>query len=153
MTNRVMNRQSQWLLFLLSMVGGLLISRQSRAQAALNPAAIDQFITAQMATQRVPGVALAIIQGDAVRSVKGYGAARANEPVMPPTQFILASLSKSFTAVAILQLVEAGQIEVDAPVQRYLSEFTLADPTAAQQITVVSRRGQRLFAWSVRQSR
>lgn len=112
------------------------MTNTSTAQAPLNEQALDQFIHAQMATQRVPGLALAIIQGDQVRLVKGYGAARANEPVTPQTQFLVASLSKSFTAVATMQLVEAGKLELDVPVQRYLPDFTLANPAAAQQITI-----------------
>lgn len=112
------------------------MSSESRAQSPPDAATIDRFISKQMAAQRIPGLALAIIQGDEVRYAKGYGAARSNEPVTPQTQFILASLSKSFTAVAVMQLVEAGKIDLDAPVQRYLPDFTLADPLAAQQITV-----------------
>ncbi len=103
---------------------------------AFDPAAIDHFVTEQMATQRVPGLALAITQGEEIFYLKGYGVAREQEAVTPQTQFLIASLSKSFTAVAVLQLVEAGQIELDAPVQRYLPEFTLADAAAAQTITV-----------------
>ncbi|MCE7984452.1 MAG: class A beta-lactamase-related serine hydrolase [Caldilinea sp. CFX5] len=132
-----MPREPRWFLFLLMTVGGLLLmSRQNAAQSPLDGAAIDQFISEQMAAQRIPGLALAIIQGDQVRYRKGYGVARADQPMTLQTQFHIASLSKSFTAVAIMQLVEADKIDLDAPVQRYLPEFTLADPTAAQQITV-----------------
>jgi CubicO group peptidase (beta-lactamase class C family) len=56
--------------------------------------------------------------------------------VTPQTPFILFSSSKSFTALAIMQLVEAGQVELDAPVQRYLPWFRVADPDASAQITV-----------------
>ena len=68
--------------------------------------------------------------------VKGYGTAGNNQPVTPQTRFFIGSVSKSFTALAVVQLVEAGKIELDAPVQDYLPEFTLADPEAASQITV-----------------
>lgn len=102
---------------------------------ALDAAAIDRFIAGQMASQRVPGLALAIIDGETVRYLKGYGAAD-GRPVTPQTQFHIASLSKSFTAVAVMQLAEAGRIDLDAPVQRYLPDFTLADPAAAAEITV-----------------
>ncbi|MEH2024121.1 serine hydrolase domain-containing protein [Nostoc sp.] len=44
---------------------------------------------------------------------KGYGKADAQQPITPQTQFPLASLSKSFTAIAALQLVEAGKINLD----------------------------------------
>ncbi|MGE5601699.1 MAG: serine hydrolase domain-containing protein [Nitrososphaerales archaeon] len=98
--------------------------------------AIDKFVAGQMAAQRVPGLALGIIEGDQVRYLQGYGAAAAGQPVAPQTQFHIASLSKSFTAVAVMQLVEVGRVELDAPVRRYLPDFTLADPAAAKRITV-----------------
>ncbi len=97
---------------------------------------IDRFITHQMATQHIPGLALAITHDNQVLHVKGYGKANAQQPITPQTQFPIASLSKSFTAIAVLQLMEAGQINLDAPVKQYLPEFTLADSKAASQITI-----------------
>ncbi|MEZ4616031.1 MAG: serine hydrolase domain-containing protein [Caldilineaceae bacterium] len=128
-----------WLITLLSILLICTVSAQAAtvgAQPTVDGALVDRFITAQMAKQRVPGLALAVIEGEQVAYVKGYGSARSGQPVTPQTQFLIASLSKSFTAVAVLQLVEAGQVELDAPVQRYLPDFTLADPTVAAQITV-----------------
>ena len=98
--------------------------------------AIDRFIAAQMAAHRVPGLAMAITHGDQVLYVKGYGRAREGHPVTPETQFFIASLSKSFTALAVMQLMEAGKIDLDTPVQSYLPEFKLADPLVASQITI-----------------
>ena len=89
-----------------------------------------------MAAQRIPGLALAVIQGGQVTYLQGYGTTGANQPVTPQTQFHIASLSKSFTATAIMQLVEAGKLDLDAPVTRYLPDFTLADPGGAEQITL-----------------
>ncbi len=120
------------LLFLLSILGGAGFAsppRRAAAPTAFDSASIDQFVMQEMANQRVAGLALAVIQNHQVLYVKGYG-------VTPQTQFHIASLSKSFTAVAIMQLVEAGKLALDAPVQRYLPEFTLADPEAAEKITV-----------------
>ena len=97
---------------------------------------IDRFITHQMTTQHIPGLALAITHENQVMYVKGYGKANTQQLVTPQTQFPIASLSKSFTAIAVLQLVEAGKIDLDAPVKRYLTEFTLADTKTANQITV-----------------
>lgn len=105
-------------------------------QSRFNPAAVDQFIAQEMDTQRLPGLALAITQGDQVLYVKGYGADGDGKPVTPQTQFFIASVSKSFTALAVMQLVEAGKVSLDEPVQKYLPEFTLADPNAASQITI-----------------
>ncbi|WP_432809383.1 serine hydrolase domain-containing protein [Pantanalinema sp. GBBB05] len=97
---------------------------------------IDRFIIHQMTTQHIPGLALAITHDNQVLHIKGYGRANAHESVTPQTQFAIASLSKSFTAVAVLQLVEAGQINLDAPVKQYLPDFTLTDAVTASRITI-----------------
>lgn len=91
---------------------------------------------AQMAHHHIPGLALAITHGDQVVHVRGYGEAKPGVPVTGQTQFRMASLSKSFTALAVLQLVEAGKMELDAPVTRYLPGFALATPLAAARISV-----------------
>ncbi len=106
------------------------------AGSTLDLATVDRFITTQMENHRIPGLALAITRDDQVVYVRGYGTARGGEPVTEKTQFRLASLSKSFTALAVLQLVEAGQVDLDTPVSHYLPDFTLATPTVAKNITV-----------------
>ncbi|MEH2003297.1 MAG: serine hydrolase domain-containing protein [Nostoc sp.] len=97
---------------------------------------IDRFITTQMKTHHIPGLAVAITHNNQVLHIKGYSTANNDRPVTAQTQFLIASLSKSFTAIAVMQLVEAGQINLDSPVQTYLPEFTLADPTIAAKITI-----------------
>lgn len=135
-----MTGKPKWLYSLLLLTSTLLMvvlrAKGTAAQPQFDFAAIDQFIAGQRAVQRVPGLALAITQGDQVLYVKGYGTAGQGQPMTPQSQFFLASVSKSFTALAVIQLVEAGQIDLDLPLQTYLPEFTLADPAAAGQITV-----------------
>jgi len=98
---------------------------------------IDAFVSEQMQRHGIPGLALALIDGDKVIFMKGYGKAdQTGLPITPHTPFILASVSKPLTALAILQLVDTGQVELDIPVQRYLPEFSVADPIASSQITV-----------------
>jgi CubicO group peptidase (beta-lactamase class C family) len=100
-------------------------------------AAIDKFVETEMGAQRIPGLALGLVKGDQIVYLKGYGIADPIErAVTPQTPFIIGSLSKSFTALAVMQLVEAGKIELDAPVQRYLPWFRVADEKASAQITV-----------------
>lgn len=107
------------------------------AGTAETMASIDVYVEQFMASDRVPGVALAIVRGQEVVHLRGFGIADpAGTPVNPQTPFVLGSMSKSFTALAIMQLVEAGAIELDAPVQRYVPWFTLADPEAAARITI-----------------
>lgn len=105
--------------------------------AAIDTNAIDGYMTAQIRAARLPGAALAIVQGDQVVYLKCYGLADpAGRPVMPQTPFLLGSIAKSFTTLAVMQLVEAGKVELDAPIQRYLPWFRVADPQASAQITV-----------------
>jgi CubicO group peptidase (beta-lactamase class C family) len=105
--------------------------------SSLDFTAIDAYIAAQMEDQRIPGLALGIVQGDQIVHLKGFGQADASgRPVTPQTPFIIASVSKSVTALAVMQLVEQGKIDLDAPVQRYLPFFRVADPDASSHITV-----------------
>ena len=107
--------------------------------APFDPVAVDQFINTQMARHRIPGLAVAITRGDQVVHIRGYGEAHDGQPVTGQTQFRIASLSKSFTAMAVLQLVEVGQIALDAPIKRYLPDFDLATTSAAEQIRAARR--------------
>ena len=98
---------------------------------------IDAHIERQMERLNMPGVALAIVEGDKVVYLRGFGRARpGGEEPTPQTPFIIGSLTKSFTALAVMQLVEEGKIDLDAPVQHYLPWFRVADPWASAQITV-----------------
>src|SRR2546428_7435467 len=97
-------------------------------------AGMDRYVTAQMQEAHIPGLALGIVHGDHIVHLRGFGVANpAGQPATPQTPFILGSLSKSFTAVAILQLIDAGTMELDAPVQRYLPWFRVADSNASAQ--------------------
>jgi len=93
-------------------------------------AAIDSVVQAALAKAHVPGAALVVVRGDHVVHLNGFGEAT------PVTPFYLGSTTKSFTALAVLQLVEAGRVDPDAPVQRYLPWFALADSAASRAITV-----------------
>jgi CubicO group peptidase (beta-lactamase class C family) len=98
--------------------------------------AVDRYVERQMATNRVPGLALAITRGDQVVYLKGYGTAGNGEPVTPRTQLYTASLSKGFTALAVMQLVEEGKVKLDEPVRTYLPGFATADQQLSDTITV-----------------
>jgi CubicO group peptidase (beta-lactamase class C family) len=98
--------------------------------------AIDSFIQDEMRKNQIPGLSVGIVEGNEVIYLRGFGNASSDRQVTPQTSFIIGSMSKSFTALAVMQLVEAGQIELDVPVQRYIPWFRLADPEASSQITV-----------------
>ena len=61
-----------------------------------------------------------------------------SEPIETDTPFPVASVDKTFTATAVMRLVADQRVELHAPVQQYLPEFTVADPSASAQITVLN---------------
>ena len=98
---------------------------------------VDRYVEDVMRADRVPGVALAIVKDGAVVHERGFGLACPDgRPVDPRTPFVLGSMSKSITAVAVMQLVEGGKVELDAPAKRYLPWFAVADEAASAQISV-----------------
>lgn len=117
-----------------------LFARSASAKPAINNTlydTIDAYVEEQMHHLNIPGVSLAIVEGDQIVHLRGFGQARPDgETSAPQTPFLIGSLTKSITALAVMQLVEAGKIELDAPVQGYLPWFRVADPLASAQITV-----------------
>ena len=100
-------------------------------------AAIDAYITEQMKVLGIPGMALGVVQNGQVALLQGFGVADSSgRAVTPQTPFYIGSVTKSCTALAVMQLVEAGKIDLDAPVQTYLPWFELADKEATAKITV-----------------
>ncbi len=98
---------------------------------------IDSRFQEKLNELNIPGASLAIIDGDRIVHTKGFGSTgHGNDVPTPQTPFFIGSMTKSFTALAVMQLVEEGRIELDAPVQQYLPWFTLADPQAASRITI-----------------
>ncbi len=117
-------------LFVPSLIGH---SQQSRLP---DIKAVDAFLESQVRANQIPGVAVAIVQGDKVIFNKGYGEAAPGVPVTPQTQFYIGSVTKSFTALAVMQLVQEGKLALDAPVVKYLPWFHVADPEVSSTITV-----------------
>ncbi|MEU0569079.1 serine hydrolase domain-containing protein [Nonomuraea sp. NPDC005983] len=106
-----------------------------RAGTGLTPAAIDAYLAEAMESTGLPGMSIVVTHKDKVVHAAGYGHDSDGEPVTANTPMRVASLSKSFTAMAVMTLVDAGKIALDEPVARQLPEFRMADPRAAQ-ITV-----------------
>ena len=114
------------------------VARATAQDAGAGPdfAVIDAYVEAEMRANRVPGVGLAIVHGSQIVHMRGFGDDGAGQPVTPQTSFLLGSMSKAFTALAVMQLVEQGRVDLDAPVQRYLPWFQVADAGASPLITV-----------------
>ncbi len=91
----------------------------------LDTTSIDAYVEKEMRVSRIPGLALGIIKDGEIVYLQGYGEAGGGKEVSPQTPFVIGSLSKSITAVAAMQLVEEGKLELDAPVQHYLPWFAM----------------------------
>ena len=112
------------------------VAPASAAEAdAIDIEAVDQFVLDSLARAGIPGAAIAITSGADVLHVRGYGHDSAQTPVTEHTPFRIASLSKAFTSLAVMQLVDAGELALDDTVYAHLPEFRIADPRGAD-ITV-----------------
>ncbi|MGC0271698.1 serine hydrolase domain-containing protein [Pseudactinotalea sp. Z1739] len=112
-----------------------LASPTSAGAQSISPE-IDAYLQDQVDRSPLPGLAVAVTQGEDVLHLGGYGTAGGGRPMTADTPMRVASLSKAFTAVAVLQQVERDAVDLDEPVRRYLPDFTLVDDSAAGRITV-----------------
>jgi CubicO group peptidase (beta-lactamase class C family) len=97
---------------------------------------IDAFIESERQASGIPGIALAILHEGHAPHVRGFGHDGRGNPISGDTPFPIGSLTKSFTALLVRQAIDAGQLDADAPVQRYLPWFRVTDSDASTRITL-----------------
>ncbi|KIQ25075.1 beta-lactamase [Variovorax paradoxus] len=99
---------------------------------------LESLVEASMQEWKVPGLALALIQDGEVVLHKGYGVRDTDTglPVTTDTQFLLCSITKSFTAAGLGLLVDERKLDWDRPVREVLPEFRLHDAVATERLTV-----------------
>ncbi|MFD7874737.1 serine hydrolase domain-containing protein [Streptomyces sp. NPDC059766] len=98
-----------------------------------------QFIETQATELGVPGVSVGVLlDGKEIYASHGVTSFSNPVPVDEKTLFHLASVSKTFTATALMRLVAEGKVDLDAPVRHYVPELKLADEQAAAEITVLN---------------
>lgn len=91
----------------------------------------DQFFREKMAERHVPGAVFVVVKDGRIAFAKGYGLADRERkiPVVPEkTVFRVASVSKLFTATAVMQMVERGRLKLGDDVNHYLRAFQLKEP-------------------------
>jgi CubicO group peptidase (beta-lactamase class C family) len=97
------------------------------ADADFDPAAIDRYAREFMQRTRVRGMTIVVVRGERTLLTASYGRGVDGAALTPQTPMPLASLSKSMTAAAAMRLVEAGALDLDAPLQSTLPAFDPAD--------------------------
>lgn len=85
----------------------------------------DWLVRTEMSRQSIRGLSLAVTDGNRTLFRKGYGLSDERGTATPETVFAAGSVSKVFTAIAIMQLVERGKISLDEPLSRYIPEFSI----------------------------
>lgn len=89
---------------------------------------IESFITDWITENDVPGVSVVIVDDDAELYAEGFGARdiETNAAASPDTLYGMGSISKSLTALGIMQLDEAGRLSIDDPVNTYVDHYRIA---------------------------
>lgn len=113
---------------------GLVLASAPLTQAQSLPKQLDDLATAYAKAGQFNGTVLVASHGKVVFT-KGYGLANRewNQPNAPDTKFRLGSVTKQFTAMLVMQLVEKGQLQLDAHVADYLPDYPKA---AGTKITI-----------------
>ena len=117
------------------LIGRYLVAALSAAAAREARAdKIDEFVTAQMQRQHIPGVSIAVLKDGTPVKLKGYGVANLelSGPATPESVYKIGSLSKQFIAAGIMLLNKEGKVGLDDSVRKYLKDA----PETWQTITV-----------------
>jgi CubicO group peptidase (beta-lactamase class C family) len=133
------------LMFVLSLAAPTALPAQKKSEKAA-PTAVakpnlgdfDDYVNQALRDWKVPGVAVAVVQGDKVILLKGYGYRDLEKqlPATPNTLFAIGSITKSFTVSALGMEMDEGKIDWDRPVRDYLPAFKMYDPVLTEQMMI-----------------
>lgn len=109
-------------------------AQRSNPRVELYGQTIDQMIAGFMNEHHIPGMTLAIVQAPYISRVVGYGTSDIDRRLLasPKTLWNIGQMTQAYTAVAVMQLVEAGKLTLDDPVGKHIADL----PQAWQAITV-----------------
>ncbi len=115
------------LLVIASLSTGTRGNAQSSSAPALTPeqiSSIDQYVTAEMAKEHIPGAQVGIYSRGQILLAKGYGLAdiELNVPVKPETLFQSGSVGKQFVSATVMMLVEEGKVGLDDSITKYFPD-------------------------------
>ncbi|MEV6101767.1 serine hydrolase domain-containing protein [Nocardia sp. NPDC051981] len=93
-------------------------------------------VTALLAEYGIPSAAIGVLHdGEIAEFAVGVKNVETGEPAMPDTVYQCGSMTKTWTALAFMQLVDEGKADLDEPVRTYLPGFTVADPETSAKVT------------------
>src|SRR3989442_10471265 len=96
--------------------------------------AVESYLRSEMTCQHIPGLSIAVARDGELILARGYGFANIERAVSATehTVYMLASITKSFTALGIMMLVEEDRLALDDPISKHLAE----SPKVWQNITI-----------------
>jgi CubicO group peptidase (beta-lactamase class C family) len=111
----------------------------SASAAELTPAAkaaIDKAANDVLTRTGVPSASIAVVEDGKIAYLKAYGSGRLDPqtPANPEMRYGIGSISKQFTATAILMLAEEGKLSLDDPVGKYVPGLTSGDKVTIRQV-------------------
>jgi len=91
---------------------------------------LERWIAGEVAAKELPALSIALVDGQRIVWARGFGFAdpQKRTPATAETVYRVGSVSKLFTDLAVMQLVEQGRLDIDAPVNRVLPEFAPRNP-------------------------
>ncbi len=117
-------RKSVWFVLLASVIFVQPLAAQCTQQYAEKLKVFEEFAKRQMAADGIPGLSIGFMKGDSIcLNWFGYADLENKTPASAYSAYRLASVTKPMTAVAVLQLVEKGKLDLDAEVQKYVPYF------------------------------
>ncbi|MGA2372000.1 MAG: serine hydrolase domain-containing protein [Candidatus Korobacteraceae bacterium] len=112
---------------------------QAQTESSLAPplrSSIDEIAQQVLKTTGVPSASIAVVQDGKIVYVQAYGAARLDPQTaaMPQMRYSIGSISKQFTAAAILLLAEEGKLSLDDPVSKYIPGLTSGNEITIREL-------------------
>ncbi|GAB2571476.1 serine hydrolase domain-containing protein [Gracilibacillus alcaliphilus] len=98
---------------------------------------IEKYVEESLERYKIPGASLAILENEDTVHLQQWGMMSDDSVVKEDTPFLIGSLSKPFTALAIMILVEDGEINLHDPIDRYIPSF-IYQTNSSQEITVLN---------------
>lgn len=118
----------------LAVLGPVAAPASAVVPGGFDPAKVDAFVTGYLDRHGLPGAAVAVVRDGEIVHEAGYGEDSGGGRLTEYTRLRIGSVSKSFTAFAVLRLVDEGRVALDAPVKRYLPDFAPSDAITVRHL-------------------
>ena len=106
-------------------------------KTSLDPKALQSRLAELLEKHDVPGAALGVLhRGEVIEVAAGVLNLNTGVEATPDSVWQVGSMGKSWTATVLMQLVDEGKVELDAPVKTYLPDFKVADPDVTETVTI-----------------